>query len=93
MKRTIILVVMTALLIAVLAGCGNMSMGFGNFEYKKVHIDTHSFSGCFTVEKWFDNSTGVEVKTKEVGSMFLSEGNYILLEGETACPFCWEVDE
>lgn len=68
-----------------LTGC-NMSLGFGNFDFEKIHVDTYNYNGCFTVEKWYDNSNGIEVKTKEAGSMYLAEGMYILIEDE--CPFC-----
>ncbi len=89
MKNTtkiITLVLMTVILITVLTGCGNMSIGLGNFTYEKVHVDTYNNSGCYTIEKWYDSSTGIEVKTKEIGSVFLSEGTYTLFEKE--CPFC-----
>ena len=76
--------VMTATML--LTGCGNMSLGWGNFTYEKIHVDTHNYSGCFTVEKWYDNSTGIEVKTKEAGSLYFAEGMYMLVEDE--CPFC-----
>ena len=66
-------------------GC-NQSIGIGNFSFKKVHIDMPNSVECLTVESWYENSTGVEIKTKECGSMFLSEGTYILLED--SCPFC-----
>lgn len=88
MKKFIITVLLIAVFIGVLAGCGNMSFGAGNFTYEKIHVDTHNYSGCFTVEKWHENPTGVEVKTKEVGSMYLSEGTYIMLDGNMGCPFC-----
>ena len=84
MKKRIILMVMTATML--LTGCGNMSLGWGNFTYEKIHVDTHNYSGCFTVEKWYDNSTGIEVKTKEAGSLYFAEGMYMLVEDE--CPFC-----
>lgn len=84
MKKKIIAIVM--LLMVALVGCGNMSIGLGNFTFDKIHVDTHHYSGCFTVEKWYDNSGGIEVNTKEAGSMFLAEGMYILIEDE--CPFC-----
>ena len=77
---------MIVMLIMMLAGCGNMSMGFGNYTFRKIHVDTHNYSGCFTVEKWYDNSSGIEVETKEVGFMYLAEGMYMLIEEE--CPFC-----
>ena len=69
-----------------LTGCGNMSVGLGNFEFEKIHVDTHNYSGCFTIEKWYDGGSGIEVRTKESGSMFLAEGMYVLIEDE--CPFC-----
>lgn len=87
MKKKIIALVLAVICICgILACCGNMSIGFGNFTFKKIHIDTHNYSGCFTVEKWYDNSSGIEVKTKEAGFMYLAEGMYMLIEDE--CPFC-----
>ena len=76
------------LVIAVLAlgSCGNYSVGFGNYNYTKIHIDTHHFSGCYTVEKWYESDSGIEVKTAELGSIFASEGTYILVSDK--CPIC-----
>lgn len=89
MKKKIITTFMIiAMLTTTLTGCGNMSMGFGNFTYKKIHVDTYHDSECFTVEKWYENENGVEVLTDEVGSMYLSEGTYIMIEDE--CPLCGE---
>ena len=85
MKKTIT-ILMVILQIASLVGCGNMSLGLGNYTFEKVHVDTYHYSGCFTIEKWYDNGAGIEVKTKEAGSMFLAEGMYVLVENE--CPFC-----
>ena len=85
-KKLIALLLSVAVICGILAGCGNMSLGLGNFTFKKIHVDTHNFSGCFTVEKWYDNSSGIEVQTKESGSMYLAEGMYMLIEDE--CPFC-----
>lgn len=78
---------MILVLMFALCGC-NMSFGAGNYNFTKVHIDTHHYSGCLTVEKWYENNsgTGVEVKTKEAGALFLSEGTYFLIEDD--CPFC-----
>ena len=87
-KKIIAMVMMATMLMTTLTGCGNMSMGFGNFEFKKIHVDTHNYNGCFTVEKWYDNESGIEVNTREAGSMYLAEGMYILIEDE--CPFCGE---
>lgn len=71
----------------VLAACGNMSIGLGNFSFKKVHVLTHSGADTdLTVEKWYDNENGIEIYTKECGAIFLSEGCYILCEDR--CPIC-----
>ena len=85
MKKIIAFLMICGLIIT-MSGCGNMSLGVGNYTFKKVHIDSHNYSGCFTIEKWHNNSTGIEVKTEEAGAMYLSEGTYFLIEEE--CPFC-----
>lgn len=69
-----------------ISGC-NMGVGIGSYEFKKVHIDTHNHERCLTIEKWYDSETGgIEVKTREAGSLFLSEGTYLLV-GDS-CPLC-----
>lgn len=89
MKKLLVFILVLVVCLCLLAGC-NMSMGVGNFSYKKIHIDTHNYSGCLTIERWYDNGTGIEVQTKEAGSVFASEGTYILLSGDKDCPFCAE---
>lgn len=92
MKKIFAFLLVLAMVLAMvlaLAGCGNMSFSMGNYSYKKVHVDTHSYSGCLTVKSWQENEgSGIEVHTEEAGSIFLSEGTYILLEGSKECPFC-----
>ena len=88
MKKIVAVVLVVTTMVVALCGCGNMSIGIGNYTYEKVHVDTHHYSGCFTIEKWYDSETGIEVKTKEYGSFFLSEGSYVLLGGDEGCPFC-----
>lgn len=83
--KKIIAILMALGLVVSLCSC-NMGMGMGSFSYRKVHIDTHNYSGCFEIEKWYDNETGIEVKVKDFGSVFLSEGNYILVGN--SCPIC-----
>ena len=85
MKKISLFVVMI-LLISMLCGCGNMSMGMGNYEFNKVHVVTYSYNGCIEVEKWYDSATGIEIATEDFGSMYLAEGMYILIEDD--CPFC-----
>lgn len=75
------------IILSTFAGCGsNMSLGIGNYEYNKIHVDTYHYSGCLEVDKWYDNTTGVEVKLDNGQAIFLSEGTYSLIEDE--CPFC-----
>lgn len=86
MKKIIAMIMLALIIISMLTGCGNMSLGPGNFEFEKIHVDTYNYSGCFTVEKWYDNPNGIEVKTREAGFMYFAEGMYMLIEDE--CPFC-----
>lgn len=90
--KKFIAIMMAAMMFTMLVGCGNSSIGFGNFTFEKVHVDTYHYSGCFTVKTWYDTSNGIEVLTEEAGSMFLSEGTYVLIEGDKECPFCTEKD-
>lgn len=69
------------------AACGNHSIGFGNFTFTKVHIFIHDGPDmCLTLKKWYESDTGIEVLTKEYGSLWLSEGTYMLCQND--CPIC-----
>ena len=87
MKRKTIIAALAAVLAITLSGC-NMSLGVGNYNFRKIHVDTHNYSGCFTIEKWYNDASGIEVKTEEAGFMYFAEGMYVLIEDE--CPFCKE---
>lgn len=89
MKR-FIACAMALLMFFMLAGCGNMSVGFGNFTFEHIHFYDYTESYCANVDRWYDNSSGIEVKTDEYGSMYLTEGSYILIGDEADCPFCGE---
>ena len=93
MKRVQALFLIMAMMCCLLAGCGNMSMGFGEFTFNHLHFTNHNESHCATIEKWYDNSNGIEVKTKEYGSMYLSESTYMLFGEAKDCPFCVEEAE
>lgn len=87
MKKIIALLLTTIIFVFMLSSCGNMGLGPGKFTFKKVHITTYSGEDrCCTIEKWYDNEEGIEVKTKEYGALFLSEGTYILCADK--CPIC-----
>ena len=84
--KKIICFILVIVLLAMMAGC-NMGIGVGKFEFNGIHCA--DFAGNvrdFTVIKWYDDSNGIEVKTEEAGSLFFSEGTYILYENE--CPIC-----
>ena len=80
----ILLVVMLCMATA----CGNENWGIGNYNWTHVHFSDAVNGHCATVSSWHDNSTGIEIHTIECGSMFLSEGSYILFENASQCPFC-----
>jgi hypothetical protein len=80
---------LAAALALMLTACGNMALiDPGNFTFRHIHTDTYHDPMCFTIEKWWDNSEGVEVKTKECGTLYFSEGDYVMVESAEDCPYC-----
>ena len=89
MKRIIEIIALLLVVTMLFSACGNMSMSPGNYNFKHVHFsDGAETSYCATVEKWFDNSTGIELRTTEYGAMYIAEGLYILFESAQHCPYC-----
>lgn len=88
--KKIIAFMSAIMLCATLTGCGNMGLGLGAFTFEHLHFTDELTAGCATITKWYDNERGIEVKTEEYGSMYLSEGSYILIGNENNCPFCGE---
>jgi hypothetical protein len=88
MKKIVYMLLVIVIMMCYLASCGNQSLGLGNFTFEHIHFSDAIGGHCATIEKWYDNSEGIEVKTKEFGSMYLSEGSYILIEDGTHCPYC-----
>ena len=87
--KIIIALILVISFILILCSCGNMSMGIGTYNFEHIHFSDGAINAyCATVEKWYDVETGIEVKTKEYGSIFLSEGNYVLIQDGSKCPFC-----
>lgn len=89
MKKIIALVLCLMLTLS-LCACGNENWGPGNYNWKHVHFSDAVEGHCATIKSWHDNTTGIEIHTEECGSMFLSEGSYILFESASDCPFCGE---
>lgn len=88
--KKIIAILLATIMIFTFAACGNENWGFGNYNWKHVHFSDAVEGHCATISSWHDNTTGIEIHTVECGSMFLSEGSYILFESGADCPFCGE---
>lgn len=86
--RKFIAIVMIMVMALAMCACGNENWGFGNYNWKHVHFSDAVSGHCATISSWHDNTTGIEIHTVECGSMFLSEGSYILFESGSDCPFC-----
>ena len=86
MKKFIAIVMIIAMALC-LCAC-NENWGFGNYSWKHVHFSDAVSGHCATISSWHDNTTGIELHTIECGSIFLSEGSYILFESGSDCPFC-----
>jgi len=70
----------------IMTGC-NRNIGLGTYSFKKVHILTHNGEEkCFEISSWREAEIGCEVKLKNGGSLWLSEGTYILVSDK--CPIC-----
>ena len=88
--KKIIAILLATIMIFTFAACGNENWGFGNYNWKHIHFSDAIEGHCATISSWHDNTTGIEIHTVECGSMFLSEGSYILFESSADCPFCGE---
>ncbi len=88
MRKIAVILLVSFILLLAMAGCGNSSIGFGNYTFNGVHIyDASGNARDYTVEKWYQSGDiGIEVLTKEVGSLWLCEGSYIMYEN--TCPLC-----
>lgn len=87
MKRIISIILVCTILICLLCSC-NMGLGMGNYTFEHIHFSNAVEGHCATVEKWYDNETGIEVSTTEYGSLYLSEGSYALFSSADKCPYC-----
>ena len=87
--KKFIAIVMIMVMALTLCAC-NENWGFGNYSWRHAHFTDNVEGHCATISSWHDNTTGIELHTVECGSMFLSEGSYILFESAGDCPFCGE---
>ena len=88
--KKVICVLFSVLMLVSLCACGNENWGIGNYTYTHVHIGDGTENCCAEVVSWHDNELGIELHTKEFGSIYCSEGTYFLFEDGTKCPFCRE---
>ena len=86
--KKLICILLVVLMPMCLTACGNENWGIGNYSWTHIHFSDAVSGHCATIKSWHDNSTGIEVHTIECGSMFLSEGSYILFESGEQCPYC-----
>ena len=86
--RKVICILLVLVMILCFTACGNENWGFGNYDWKHVHFSDMVEGHCATISSWHDDTTGIELHTVECGSMFLSEGSYILFESSKDCPYC-----
>lgn len=88
MKKVICVILVAILLCVSLCACGNMNLGIGNYSFKHVHFAVGNEGHCADVASWHDNELGCEVNTEQYGSLYLSEGSYIMIESADTCPYC-----
>lgn len=67
----------------------NRSYGLGNYGYNHICIIAGNDHHCYEVERWWDNEgAGIEVKIKNGGYIFASEGTYHIYSQSSDCQFC-----
>lgn len=88
MKRVISIALICVILLSVMALCScNKNIGIGTYKFKKVHIFIeYGYGTCFDISSWREADVGVEVKVDGYGSLWLSEGTYMLVGDK--CPIC-----
>ena len=87
MKKIIFFMLIVIISFTILCSC-NRSM-FGTYNFTHVHIcDNAGHTADYAIKSWTEQSEtpGVEVKIEGYGSMWLSEGTYILYTDK--CPIC-----
>lgn len=68
---------------------GNMSYGWGNYNYRHICITAGADHYCYEIEKWYDNEgPGIEIKIENGGFIFVAEGTYHLYSQSSDCGFC-----
>ena len=74
-----------------LTGC-NRQIGWGSYSFHKVHVQMYGMSEAthFEIESWQEDDGGIELKTKNHGTILLGDGTYMMYD-EDDCPICGHV--
>ena len=88
MRRIISIVLLCVIVMSLTMLCAcNKNIGIGTYKFTKVHIFIEDgYGSCFDISSWREAEVGVEVKVSGCGSLWLSEGTYMLVEDK--CPIC-----
>ena len=86
MKKILYIILSLIILSTFILTSCNMNIGFGHYNFKKIHICVGNVNKCIEINSWHNNEIGVEVHSKEFGSLYFSEGTYFLVENK--CPIC-----
>ena len=87
MKKLFSFLLILTVLVMMLCSCNKKL--FGTYNFTHVHIcDSAGHTADYAIQSWTEQSEtpGVEVKINGYGSMWLSEGTYILYTDK--CPLC-----
>ena len=84
--------VMFTVTLLALTAC-NTDIGFGSYSFHKVHVQMYNMDkpAHFEVETWKDDEGGIELKTKNYGTIFLGDNTYMLYDIDE-CPICGKVE-
>lgn len=90
MKKFITLTLVAVMLVLIFASCeSNMSVGIGSYNFTHAHIAVGGdASQCVEIERWYNDEYGIELRTTSNGSIYCSEGTYILFTDASTCPYC-----
>ena len=71
-----------------LSAC-NRQIGWGSYSFHHVHVQMHGMSEAIHLEivSWKDDEGGIELKTKNYGTILLGDGTYMMYDVDD-CPIC-----
>lgn len=90
MKKLLFTLLATTSLL--LTGCNEQVVGWGSLKFTKVHIQMlgQPEPVHLLVSSWRNDDGGIELKTKNYGTILVGDGTYIAYDVEE-CPICGTV--